>query len=96
MRSLARALIVNEKIHTTEAKAKALRPYIEKIVTKGRKSDLATRRSLLSVFYNDNEIVSKIITEISPRYKDRPGGYTRIVKTFSPKERRTAIIEFVK
>lgn len=76
-RSLAESLILHKKIKTTEAKAKALRPFIEKLVTKARKQTLASRRDLLKLF--DNNIAKKL-EEISKKYQNRPGGYTRIIK----------------
>ena len=97
MRSLARSIILHEKIKTTEAKAKSLRPYVEKMITISRKDDLATRRLLLSRFKNDEEVVKKLIDSIGPRYKDRNGGYTRITKV-EPRPgsgRSVAVIEFV-
>ena len=95
MRSLARSLILNGQIKTTEAKAKALRPLVESIITKGRNSDLATRRKMLAFFCNDKHVVAKVIEELSPKYENRSGGYTRIIKIFSPDSKRLAIIEFV-
>ncbi|PID83626.1 50S ribosomal protein L17 [Candidatus Campbellbacteria bacterium] len=100
MRSLAIALLDKEKIETTEAKAKALRSYVEKIITKAKKNDLATKRLLNSKLGSGgNIVVKKALEEIAPRYKDVNGGYLRIIK----KGERTgsdgaamAIIEFVK
>jgi large subunit ribosomal protein L17 len=80
MRSLARSLIIHEGISTTEAKAKELRPMIEKLVSSARVDSVANRRLVSSRLGNDDEIVKKIFTEIAPRYATRPGGYTRIVK----------------
>ena len=80
MRSLARSLIIHEGISTTEAKAKELRPFIEKIISQGRVDSVANRRLISSRLGNDDEIVKKIFTDIAPRYTDRPGGYVRIVK----------------
>lgn len=80
MKSLARSLIKHEAIVTTEAKAKELRPYIEELVTKARKSDLAVRRQISSKLGNDSEIAKKLIEEIAPQYMERAGGYTRIIK----------------
>ena len=80
-RSLSIALIKSEKIETTEAKAKALRPYVEKLVTKAKKGDLATRRLLNSKLGSGGDLaVKKLIEDLAPRYKERPGGYLRIVK----------------
>jgi large subunit ribosomal protein L17 len=80
MRSIASSLIKYESIVKTEAKAKELRPYIEELVTKARKNDLATKRALSSKLGNDFDIAKKLIEEIAPKYSERPGGYTRIIK----------------
>ena len=79
LRSLARALIENEKITTTEAKAKELRPYVERLVTYGKSASLSKRRLALQALGGNKESVSKLMT-LAPRYKDRAGGYTRIIK----------------
>ena len=79
MRSLATNLVIFEKIKTTEAKAKALRPVMEHYVTVSRKNDLAAKRQLIRFFYWESA-VRKLMEVIGPRYKERPGGYTRIVK----------------
>lgn len=79
LRSLAIALINEEKIKTTESKAKEIRPMVEKIITKGKSDSLATRRMLISRLGSE-EATEKIIKVISPRYKERNGGYTRITK----------------
>lgn len=95
MRSLAVNFIRDEKIKTTEAKAKELRPYIEKIITRGRINTLASRRLLISKIGDDS--AKKVVKEIAPKYKDRQGGYTRIVKLPARKgdAAKMAIIEFV-
>ena len=82
MKGLVINLIEKEKIITTEAKAKALRPVIENFVTIARKdiTSLSNRRLLLAKLYNNRNIVNKLISKIAPRYKDRKGGYTRIIK----------------
>lgn len=80
LRSLARNLILNEKMITTEAKAKTLRPYVERLVTHARTDTLAKRRLVSASLGNDTEATKKLFSEIGPRYKDRNGGYTRIVK----------------
>ena len=95
MKSLARSLVLHEKIKTTEAKAKSLRPFIEKIVTRSTSASLANIRNLNSVFGNDKKIVKKLTSEIGPKYKDRKGGYTRIIKLTPIGSRTEAIIEFV-
>jgi large subunit ribosomal protein L17 len=80
MRSLARSLILHEGISTTEAKAKELRPMIEKLISSARVDSVANRRLVASRLGNDDEIVKKVFTDIAPRYAGRPGGYVRIVK----------------
>ncbi|MDB5266040.1 MAG: rplQ [Parcubacteria group bacterium] len=97
MRSLARSLIIHESIATTEAKAKELRPFIEKIVSQGRVDSVANRRLIAARLGNDDEIVKKIFNTISPRYATRPGGYTRIVKRApnAVNARENAYIAFV-
>ena len=72
-------MIWDEQITTTLAKAKTLRPYVEKIITKARRGDLHSRRLVLRDL-TDLEVVTKLFDEIAPRYRRRPGGYTRIVK----------------
>lgn len=78
LKSLAREIILREKITTTEAKAKEVRSFLEKMITKAKKKDLTTLRYLRRYF--DKKVVKKLIEEIGPRYKERGGGYTRIVK----------------
>lgn len=78
MCSLARELFLNEKIKTTEAKAKELSVFAEKKITKAKKQNLSSRRHLLKFFSED--VVKKMIDDFSVRYKNRPGGYTRIIK----------------
>lgn len=79
MRSLARSLVIHERISTTEAKAKELRPFVERLVTYGKKNTLATRR-LATQRLQDEAAVKKIFDSIAPRYASRAGGYTRVVK----------------
>ncbi len=79
MANLAASLIAAEGIVTTEAKAKALRPIAEKLITKAKKGGLHNHRQVVS-FLRDRELASKLFDEIGPRYEDRPGGYTRILK----------------
>ena len=80
MANLVASLIAAEAITTTEAKAKALRPYAEKLITKAKKGGLHRHRQLVSSLNGDQEMAQKLIDEIGPRYEDRPGGYTRILK----------------
>jgi len=96
LKSLARALFLNEKIKTTEAKAKEVRMFAEKLITRARKGDLASRR-ILAKYFSKN-IVKKLVDEIGPRYKKRKGGYTRIIKLGPRKSdgAKMAIIELVK
>ena len=77
--NLVASLIAAEAITTTEAKAKALRPVAEKVITKAKKGGLHNHRQAVS-FLRDKEMVAKLFEEIGPRYADRPGGYTRILK----------------
>lgn len=79
LRNLAASVILYEKVKTTSAKAKAIRPIVERAITRGKKPTLATRRQLLKFFYTEQP-VKKIMEVLGPRYATRPGGYTRIVK----------------
>ena len=76
---LAQQLFVHEGINTTEAKAKALRPYAEKLITYAKRGDLASRRQVLRDI-PDRDVVARLFTEIGPRFSEREGGYTRILK----------------
>jgi large subunit ribosomal protein L17 len=78
-RNLVTDLLRYGKIVTTEAKAKEARPLAEKIITLGKQSNLHARRQVLSFVY-DKQVVNKLFLEIGPRYAQRPGGYTRVVK----------------
>ena len=79
MANLAADLFMHEKVMTTEAKAKAVRPIAEKLITKARSGDLHARRTVLKTITN-KDAVHKLFDEVAPRYADRPGGYTRITK----------------
>ncbi|MEV6106264.1 50S ribosomal protein L17 [Streptomyces sp. NPDC051940] len=79
LRNLATSLFEHGRIRTTEAKARRLRPYAEKLVTKAKKGDLHSRRLVMQEI-TDKSIVHTLFTEIGPRYENRPGGYTRITK----------------
>lgn len=97
MRALARSLIMFEKIETSEAKAKTLRPFVEKLITLAKKGDLASRRMALSIL-PDQEAVKKLFVDIAPRFEGRNGGYTRIIKLPVRKpgdSTELAVIEFV-
>ncbi len=78
-RSLAIALFTNERIKTTEARAKEVRTLVDKIITWGKKGDVHSRRLALAEI-GDRELVHKVFADIAPRFEDRPGGYTRILK----------------
>jgi large subunit ribosomal protein L17 len=73
-------VIDHERIQTTEAKAKAVRPEVEKLITLAKRGDLHARRQALSQLGQDKFVVYKLFEEVAPRYVDRPGGYTRILK----------------
>jgi large subunit ribosomal protein L17 len=77
--NLTASLIEHEEIVTTKAKARVLRPYAEKVITKARRGDLHARRTVLKKIEN-NEVVTKLFDDVAPRYADRPGGYLRITK----------------
>ncbi len=79
MRSLARNLIRDTRIKTTAAKAKELRPYVEKLVTRAKTATVASRRLVSSKLMGDSE-VKKLFDEVAPKYKERKGGYVRIIK----------------
>lgn len=91
-RSLLRSLFLNRKIKTTEAKAKEIRPLAEKIITRAKKPSLNSRRYLLRYFSKD--LASRIIKEIAPKYENRAGGYTRILK-LGPRKSDGAKMAFI-
>ena len=78
--NLCREVIEHERIKTTHVKAKAARPEIEKLITLAKRGDLHARRQALSQLGHDKFAVHKLFEEVAPRYADRPGGYTRILK----------------
>ena len=94
--NLSNALIKSDRITTTLPKAKELRPFVERMVTLGKKGDLNSRRIAISIL-RDEEIVAKLFSDIATKYKDRNGGYTRIMKYgFRTGDNAPmAIIEFV-
>ena len=79
LRNMATSLFRHERIETTTAKAKELRPYAERLITLARRGDLHARR-LVARKIQDREVLGKLFDEIYPRYAERPGGYTRILK----------------
>lgn len=80
MANMAVSLVMNEQIKTTVAKAKLIRPYVEKLVTKSKKETLAARRDIISSI-KDKNAADKLMSVLAERYKTRPGGYLRIVKS---------------
>ena len=94
--NMSNALIKHEQITTTLAKAKELRRFVEKIVTLGKKGDLISRRKTISTL-QDNKMTRKVFDILADRYKDRSGGYTRIIKLGNRfgDNAPTAVIEFV-
>ena len=78
--TLTKQLIENERIVTTETRAKEVRKSFDKMVTYGKKGTLVSRRKALAFLHNDAELVAKVFNELAPRYKERSGGYTRIIK----------------
>lgn len=79
MRNLITALLREEKIRTTDPKAKELRRWVERVITLGKRGDLHARRQAAGIV-QDKDVVRKLFDTIGPRFKDRPGGYTRIIK----------------
>ena len=77
--NLAGSLIEHGRIKTTEAKAKAVKPFAEQMITLGRRGDLAARRQAIAEL-RSQDVVHQLFAEVAPRFADRPGGYTRIVK----------------
>jgi large subunit ribosomal protein L17 len=78
--NLTKDLIMNEKIVTTEERAKEARKFVDKMISYGKKGTLVSRRLALAFVNNDNNVVSKVFNELAPKYKERNGGYTRIIK----------------
>lgn len=97
MRNLANDLIRSGSVETTEVRAKAIRPVVEKLVTTAKKQTLAARRTILSRVHND-AVVAKLYNDLGPRYAERRGGYLRITKIGKSRKRDGALmarIEFV-
>jgi len=98
LKSLALALIEKEKIITTEAKAKELRPFVEKLVSIAKSKTLASRRLVSSRLFNNEKLAKKLVSEIASRYEKRNGGYTRVLKLSNKRKgdaSKMAVIEFV-
>ncbi|MBK5233466.1 MAG: 50S ribosomal protein L17 [Thermoleophilia bacterium] len=92
MANLSKELIDHERIKTSQAKAKAAKPEIEKLITLAKRGDLHARRQALSTLRNDKFAVHKLFEEIAPRYAERPGGYTRIIKIGPRKSDSTEMV----
>jgi large subunit ribosomal protein L17 len=90
--NLSREIIDHERIQTTEAKAKAVKPEIEKLITLAKRGDQHARRQAMSQLGQDKFVVYKLFEEIAPRYAERPGGYTRILKLGPRKSDATEMV----
>ena len=77
---LTKTVLLNGYVVTTEARAKEVRKFVDKMITYGKKGTLVSRRKALAFLNNDNDIVTKVFNELAVQYKDRNGGYTRIIK----------------
>lgn len=97
MKGLMLSLIAHGRIETSEAKAKELRPMIEKLITKANVGTLASRRLVVSRLYNLKAEADKLITKVAPKFKGQTGGYTRITKVGQRKGDASsmAVIEFI-
>lgn len=97
LRGLARSLVMHERIETTLSKAKAVRPFVERLVTKSKVDSVSSRRFIASQMGEDSRVATRLVKTIGPKYKERPGGYTRIIKLGrrGSDSAEMAIIEFV-
>ena len=77
---LTKDIIMNEHVETTNARAKEAQKFVEKMITYVKKGDLVSRRQVLAFLHNDKEVTKKVFDDLATRYKDRNGGYTRIIK----------------
>jgi large subunit ribosomal protein L17 len=95
--NLTKEILEHERISTTQAKANAVRPVIEKLITLAKRDDLSARRQALAALGQDKFAVHRLFTDVAPRYRDRPGGYTRIMKLVSTRAdgAQTVLIELV-
>lgn len=78
--NLTKSVIMNEKIETTETRAKEVRKFVDKMISYGKDGSLVARRKALAFVHNDNEVVKKVFNDLAVRYANRNGGYTRILK----------------
>ena len=92
MMNLSREVIDHERIQTTEAKAKAVKPELERLITLAKRGDTHARRQAMARLGQDKFIVYKLFEEIAPRYAERPGGYTRILKLGPRKSDSTEMV----
>jgi large subunit ribosomal protein L17 len=90
--NLSRQVFQHERIKTTEAKAKAVKPEVEKLITLAKRGDLHARRQALAALGQDKFVVYKLFEEVAPRYADRDGGYTRILKLGPRKSDATEMV----
>ena len=77
---ITKDVIMNEGVVTTEARAKEVRKFVDKMITYGKDGSLVARRKALAFLHNDKNVVNKVFNELAPRYAERNGGYTRIIK----------------
>ena len=77
---LTKTVILNESVVTTEARAKEVRKFVDKMITYGKRGTLVSRRKALAFLHNDTTVTNKIFDELAKRYENRNGGYTRIIK----------------
>lgn len=77
---ITKDVIMNESVVTTEARAKEVRKFVDKMITYGKDGSLVSRRKALAFLHNDKNVVNKVFNELAPRYAERNGGYTRIIK----------------
>ncbi len=78
--NITRDCLMNEYVVTTEARAKEVRKFVDKMITYGKRGTLVSRRKALAFLYNDSDVVNKVFNELAKRYETRNGGYTRIIK----------------
>src|SRR5213079_71225 len=90
--NLAREVIDHERVQTTEAKAKAVKPEVERLITLAKRGDLHARRQALASLGQDQFVVYKLFEDIAPRYAERPGGYPRILKLGPRKSDSTEMV----
>ena len=90
--NLSKQLIEHERIQTSQAKAKAVKPEVEKLITLAKRGDLHARRQAMASLGQDKFVVYKLFDEVAPRYATRPGGYTRIVKLGPRKSDSTEMV----